>query len=378
MRPGEIIGRNLTRLRLDRELSQSVLAKRAGLSRVSLGKIERGASTPREKTLAALAGALRASTAQLVTPVKPLERVRFRARRRLNSREQILAQTSAWLSAYTWLEKELGRGQHFELEHLVGAAAPPEAVAARAREGCGLGSRETVRDISGLLEDKGIKLLRLPKASDLFLGLSVGPADGGPAIVVNSWERISVERWIFTAAHELGHILMHLDAFDRNRADESADEERQADRFASHFLMPDDVFQDEWGDSAGLSFVDRVFKLKRTFRVSHKTVLYRLEQSGRMSADVFALFRRQYEKYTGHTLESIDGTQAFAEGEYLFNWNRAGELGDPLSRHDFVEDRLSRLVRESLEKEIISVGRAAEILALPLAEMRKLATSWVP
>jgi transcriptional regulator with XRE-family HTH domain len=228
VRPGEIIGRNITRLRLDRELSQSVLAKRAGLSRVSLGKIERGVSTPREKTLAALARALRAATAQLVTPVKPLERVRFRARRRLNSREQILAQTSIWLSAYTWLEKELGRGQHFELEHLVGAAAPPEAVAARAREGLGLRPREAVRDISGLLEDKGIKLLRLPKASDLFLGLSVGPADGGPAIVVNSWDRISVERWIFTAAHELGHILMHLDAFDRNRADESANEERQA------------------------------------------------------------------------------------------------------------------------------------------------------
>jgi hypothetical protein len=141
--------------------------------------------------------------------------------------------------------------------------------------------------------------------------------------------------------------------------------------------MPDDVFEDEWGESAGLSFVDRVFKLKRTFRVSYKTVLYRLEQSGRMSADVFALFRRQYEKYTGHTLASIDDKQALAEGEFLFNWNRAGELGDPLSRYDFVEGRLSRLVRESLEKESISLGRAAEILALPLVEMRKLATSWV-
>jgi Zn-dependent peptidase ImmA (M78 family) len=205
----------------------------------------------------------------------------------------------------------------------------------------------------------------------------VGPAEGGPAIVVNTWERISVERWIFTAVHELGHILMHLDAFDRKRTDENADEEREADRFASHFLMPDGVFEDEWQESAGLSLVERVFKLKRIFRVSYKTVLYRLKESGRMGADAFAVFQRHYKRYSGRTLKKIDEPQALAQGEFRFSWNRAEELGDSLSKYDFVEDRLSRLVREALRKEIISLGRAAEILALPLSEMRELASAWV-
>jgi len=34
------------------------------------------------------------------------------------------------------------------------------------------------------------------------------------------WERLSVERWIFTAAHELGHLLLHLDAYDVSKTDD--------------------------------------------------------------------------------------------------------------------------------------------------------------
>ena len=377
MAPGEIIGPNVARLRVDRELSQAALARRAGISRISLGKIERGETTPRAKTVSALARALRASAADLATPVAPLNFVRFRAARRVNSREQILAETSAWLSAYSWLEKELGQERHFELQDLVGRSAAPAELAACAREGLGVGPREPVRDICGLLEDNGLKMLLLEKASDLFFGLSVGAADGGPAIVVNTWRRISVERWIFTAVHELGHILMHLDAFDRRQTDENVDEERQADRFASHFLMPEGVFEDEWRESGGLSFVERVFKVKRIFRVSYKTVLYRLRESGRMGSDVFAIFQAQYKRLAGRTLKKVDEPQALAEGEFRFNWSSAAELGDSLSKYDFVEDRLSRLVREALEKEIISLGRAAEILALPMTEMRELASTWV-
>ena len=42
-----------------------------------------------------------------------------------------------------------------------------------------------------------------------------------------------------------------------------------------------------------------------------------------------------------------------------------------------MEDRLSRLVRQAVESGEISLGRAAEILRLPLPEMRTLAGAWV-
>ena len=56
---------------------------------------------------------------------------------------------------------------------------------------------------------------------------------------------------------------------------------------------------------------------------------------------------------------------------------RAADEPKRLSSDDFVEDRLSRLVRAALEKEQISLSRAAEILELDLKTMRSWVASWV-
>ena len=103
------VGANVARLRLDRQLTQEGLAGKAGISRVALGKIERGAVIPRAATLAGLARALAVPIGELVTPVRPLEGVRFRAHKQVHAREQILAQISKWLDAYAELETGLGR-----------------------------------------------------------------------------------------------------------------------------------------------------------------------------------------------------------------------------------------------------------------------------
>ena len=130
----------------------------------------------------------------------------------------------------------------------------------------------------GCWKDAGVKVLRLPRATEAFFGLSVKEDDGGPAIVINTWERISVERWIFSAAHELGHLLLHPGAYDYRQEEEPMDEERQADEFASFFLMPQGSFEREWYDSSGHPLYERVLKVKRIFHVSYKTVLLRLVQ----------------------------------------------------------------------------------------------------
>ncbi len=41
-----------------------------------------------------------------------------------------------------------------------------------------------------------------------------------------------------------------------------------------------------------------------------------------------------------------------------------------------MQDRLARLVRQALEKELITLGKGAEILELDLDEMRELSNSW--
>ena len=247
---GECIAANVARLRLDRELTQEGLARKAGVSRVALGKIERGDVVPRARTLGVLAKALEVPVGELVTPVRPLGSVRFRARTRVHAREQILAEVSKWLDAYSGLEADLDAYRPFKFELPPGCSRDPIEAAQTARHAVGFGSEEPVRDICGLLEENGVKLLLLETKRDSFFGLSVGIGDGGPAVVVNTWDRISVERWIFTAAHELGHVLLHPSEYQREATELPMQAEREADEFASEFLMPEAAFAAEWEHDA--------------------------------------------------------------------------------------------------------------------------------
>jgi Zn-dependent peptidase ImmA (M78 family)/DNA-binding XRE family transcriptional regulator len=366
---------NLARLRAERGLTQAKLAAKSNMSRLALGKIERDEVEPRAETLAKLAKALNVPLREIVASVESLSGVRFRARKRVNTRQQILAEVASWLSAYSWLESALDSIEPFELEALVGCRLPPVELAVEARNLLGLDKKEAVRDVCGLLEDNGVKLLLLNKKTDAFFGLSVAPNGGGPAVVVNTWARISVERWIFTAAHELGHILLHQEAYDRGSSEEREQEEREADRFASQFLMPEPGFASEWDQTRGLPLILRVLKVKRMFRVSYKTVLHRLVDSGREPKAVWKDFQVQHKQQYGSTLRKVDEPKKLEQGEFRLNWSRAGEP-DGLSETDFVEDRLSRLVRVALEKGVISLGRAAEILNISRKEMRELSKSW--
>ncbi len=373
------IAANVARLRLDRRLTQEDLATKAGLSRVAIGKIERGSVVPRARTLDALAKVLAVPVGELVTPVRPLESVRFRARTLVHAREQILAEVSKWLDAYAGLEAALDEYRPFRFEEDVSErgqdARTPIKTAQTARQAVGLGSEEPVRDICGLLEENGVKLLLLETNRDSFFGLSVGLRDHGPAVVVNTWDRISVERWIFTAAHELGHLLLHQDEYQRDATNLPTETEREADAFASEFLMPEKAFAAEWDETCGHSLLVRVLKVKRIFRVSYKTVLYRLVESDRETSDVWRAFQGQHRGHFGKTLRKTDEPEALKKSEFAWNWSRSGEPAG-LSEHDFIEDRLSRLVRRALEEERISLGRAAEILGLTRDEMRQKAREW--
>ncbi len=366
---------NVARLRLARQLTQEQLAARAGISRVALGKVERGAVVPRARTLADLAAALEVLVGELVTPVRALQSVRFRARAQVNGREQILAAVANWLDAYAWLEAELSDRRAFRFEAASADGGTPVEIAGAARRAVGLASGEPVRNLSRLIEENGVKLLLMETARDSFFGLSVGKPDGGPAVVVNTWDRISVERWIFTAAHELGHLLLHPAEYRRDATEMPSEPEREADEFASEFLMPAAAFSTEWDATSGHPLLIRVLKVKRIFRVSYMTVLRRLVETGREASDIWGVFQHQHRERFGRTLRKIEEPEALTKSEFAWDWRRSGEpVG--LSEHDFVEDRLLRLVRRALEDERVSLGRAAEILGLTRDEMRRQARRW--
>lgn len=383
----ELIATNLKRLRSAKGLTQEELAERAGLSRAGYRNIETGKAVPRSSTLEALADALDVALRELLTPVPVLRHVRFRSFKRLRTREGILADVGRWLADFNELEELLEDRKPYTLVDLAPpgrkgkgvAAEAAKSLAEKVRHRFGLRPGELVRDICGLLESNGIKVLPLAVASDAFFGLSVAADDGGPAVVVNTWERIPVERWIFSAAHELGHLVLHGPEYQIDRSEEEKAQEKEANLFAGQFLMPEEVFWSEWNDARGLPFVDRVLKIKRIFQVSYKTVLYRLAEAGQAEVNVWQRFQQEYRARHGRTLMKEDEPVALAADAFQASFPEASKAREPedLSGADFVEDRLWRLVRQAVEAGAISLGRGAEILRLPLPEMRALAGAWV-
>jgi Zn-dependent peptidase ImmA (M78 family)/transcriptional regulator with XRE-family HTH domain len=382
----ELIARNLLRIRKDRGKTQEAVADGAGLSRAGYRAIEKGHAEPRPENLRAIAGVLGVPLRELVTPAPKLERVRFRSLKRLKSRDQILVDVARWLRSFQELEEILDARQPHALAPLWERLAASRGVglaqvAAATREHFGLGPREPIHDICGLLEARGVKVRAVVVANDAFLGLSVAEDHGGPAVVVNTWDRLAVEHWIYSAVHELGHLLLHLGAYDVSVQDEDDQQEREAEVFASHFLMPDAPFWSEWEAAAGLGLYDRVLKVKRVFRVSWRAVLYRVSERlppgdrSRLWRHMAAEHQRRQGRPLLKLTEPAGVTEdVFGEPRFLAS---AGAEPAGLDVHDFQGDRLARLVRRAVEEEAISLSRGAEILGLGVAEMRDLAASWV-
>ncbi len=366
---------NLMRLRKLNGLTQQAVAEAAGISRVAYRNLEKGDAEPREGTIQALAKALNASVLDLMAPVPQLQSLRYRANRNMSVQEQaegeqLVVRSANWLRDFNELE-DLLKQKRKSLLKPVRKGTSPEAAAAQVRQQL-LGNKtacDCLPDFCELFENSGIKLFLCDfKLSNLF-GISIGEADGGPAIAINTGKNISVERQIFSLAHEIGHLMLHKETYSRHGNPADADDEKQereADQFAAAFLMPREQFTAEWNENRGLHWIDAVLKTKRHFKVSYQAVLRQLIEMGKAeSPAIYKQFRDDYAKRYGKELHWKEEPPCLIKEEPC-------NL-DPL---DLMEDRLGSLVRDALDKELITVSRAGEILDIGIEDMRERMKSW--
>lgn len=367
------IGSNIRRHMKIRGLTVSALAKKGGIGTATLSNVLNGKSEPRSSTLIGLAAVLGVPVADLIADSPKLTSLRFRTAKTLSGREkaerdQLRHDTALWLTNYGFLERQLGESQAFLLGEIV--EKEPWKAAVEVRRVLDVSS-PAIADLPQLIEHAGVKLRIRPFGFKKTFGLSVADGDGGPAIVVNSGQGISVERQLFSVAHELGHLVLHKGSYDESKVDENQEEEHEANLFAGHFLVPDGAFDKAWKEAKGLHWVDSVLLIKKQFKVSYMTILVRLTQL-LDRPDIGALiarFRKEFADIYGQQLkghsepDSIMGPVADADPKHL-------------DQTDLMEDRFARLVRQAYEREIISIGRAGEMLGLSLEEMRSLARAW--
>ncbi len=212
------IGSNVRRHMKIHGVTISQLSTMTGLGTAAISNLLNGKSEPRTSTLIKIADALSVPFNAIIADAPQLNSLRFRTAKTLSGREkaerdQLKHDTAIWLSDYCFLEHEMN---DINKKNIISDIVEihPLSAASTAREICGIYNDKPICDISDLMEDAGIKLRIRPFGfKKKTFGLSVGDADGGPAIVVNSEKGISIERQIFTIAHELGHLVLHKTSY---------------------------------------------------------------------------------------------------------------------------------------------------------------------
>ncbi len=353
----EIIAANLIRYRKSLGLSQEQLAEQAGVTRQSINNYENAKTLPDSKILSALATTLGITLDDLLrSQGEGLPNFRFRAHVSFNTNAQFAAQVLRMLQTYNALEQAVGLPTYtpestpcYQVE---GNEKRIQAIAALFRHRLGLGDAP-ITNLFHSVGEIGLKVLRQPIPIKNFFGLSACSDIEGAFVLVNT-HNITIERQLFTLAHEIGHLIFHRVEYqdtliEEGNKQEETTREHVADYFASHLLVPQAEFEQMY------ALTQDIVKLKRHFRVSYLVILNRLAEMGiidlaKEKAKICGIYKKQH------------------DGAALQN---SMELPPTLSAKEYPEnEHYEYLIWQSLKIGKISEMKAAELLNLTVEKLR--------
>lgn len=325
-------------------LTGKFVAESAGISPVTLSRIEKALNEPDDSTVEKLASALgypRAFFYGEDLEALDTDAVSFRSLTTMTAKEKnaALVAGSYGLSLLAWIEDRFRLPEPDLID--LGHESNPEHVANALRQHWNLGVRP-ITNLVHLLEAKGVRFLAMSENTASVDAYSFWMG-GVPHVYLNNFK--SAERSIFDTAHELGHLVMH-----RNGSAKSTREaEREANAFASAFLMPEDDVR-----SRAPKFIntEMIIKLKARWRVSAMAMAFRLHALGLLT-----------------------------EWQYKTNLMELSKRGFRKSEPVGVERERSAIwpkVLSQLWSERVTKEKIAEALSLPLYEVQALIEGLVP
>jgi Zn-dependent peptidase ImmA (M78 family)/DNA-binding XRE family transcriptional regulator len=249
-----------------RGYTQRQLASVVGLTAQSLSNAEKGRQIPEVENLRRIATVLDFPLDFFLgdeLEEVPATAISFRARAKTSARVQEAARSAGTLAVEVnrWLEKNFA----LPAADLPSYERPsPEMAAEMVRRAWGLGDAPIVNMVH-LLEAHGVRVFSLAKDYETVDALSFW-RDNLPVVFLNTGK--TAERSRFDAAHELGHLVLHRG----EHTPESPNAEKEANAFASAFLMPLRTVI-----AAGyLSTPQDILRAKKPLKVSALALIYRL------------------------------------------------------------------------------------------------------
>lgn len=238
------------------------------MSPVTITRLEHGQNQPDDETLTQLAN-------KLGYPVNffhgedpeeiDLGAVSFRSLSKMSAKERDAAVSASSLAMFVsdWLETNFNLPPVNLID--LSYETNPSAAARSLRQFWNLGERP-VPNMLRLLETQGVRVFSLSENTATVDAYSFW-RDSKPFVFLNNFK--TAEHSVFDAAHELGHLVLHRHAGPGG----SRFAEREANEFASAFLMPENDVRARLIRPIG---VNTVIRAKVRWRVSAMALAYRL------------------------------------------------------------------------------------------------------
>ncbi|QDV39275.1 helix-turn-helix domain-containing protein [Tautonia plasticadhaerens] len=346
------------------------LAQRIGVSRNTITNYESGKTEPSAGDLVRIADALGCPLVALlgddVAPPPP--RFAFRAHTALRKDPSIILMVRRYLRAYSEIEEIAGVRLPGALRQFVLDADGPlgdrdiEMAADTLRESCGLRDCGP-ENIAGILEGLGVRCLFFDHDSRGLDGIST--IQGDLMLVLLRDRTRNIERTIFSAAHELGHLVLHPHLFTAEARDDDPGRkyEEEANKFAGCFLVPSDDLVRIWREErlGRLPLFHALLLLKRVFRVSFFCLYRRVTELG-LAKEEYPIFISQIKSWLG-----IGGKASMEDLE--------PEPLDPGALYRTT--RFQRLVRSAFLQDLIGVAKVAELLQITVHDASEMTSDWL-
>jgi Zn-dependent peptidase ImmA (M78 family)/DNA-binding XRE family transcriptional regulator len=237
-----IVGERLRQARVIRGLTQTNLAKRVGVKQPAIAQFENGSRDPSRETLAAIAFATGFPPAFFSKPVRthfPMGSLLFRGKARMTERQRGQSHELASL-LFEAFETLASNVNTLPITVPMLTNRDPSKAAQLTRSALGLSPNGPLKNLVYNLEMAGAAVIALPVDLPNRDAFSVWTSSGVPVIVLSHDRPGDRQRW--SAAHELGHLVMHRQVVERGKTLED-----EADAFAAELLLPKSSIREEFG-----------------------------------------------------------------------------------------------------------------------------------